>query len=269
MIDRKLEQLMWQDIDGTIGPADRDHLFAHLEKNADAKNHYESLIEFSGVLSGVGEIDPPGELRERIHSALDEVSAPASARRQETPRPSVPAFLAFRAVLRYSYVALAGIVIGAIGYHLVNYEASRNRALDISSFYGTMSKEHDPNALPELRIELDGVNGSLALRRDNSLILSRLDLRSEEEIEFILEYDGTSFQFGGLEDGGKPGSSISVEENRIRLTNRGSGRYFFAFQIEKPTDAPITVTIRAGRGAGGHVLLQEDIRPENIPARSP
>lgn len=259
MIDNKTEQLMWQDIDGTITADGRRRLAAFFEAHPAERARYDELVALSQVLNGVADIDAPPELRDRIEAALPH--RPAWARPKISIRRTFSEIFRLPWPARFVYTAAAGFALGLISYHIVNYTGISNRPLDISKIYGTMNTSGDAQRVGTLEIAAGGVTGTMTYHRNESLIVAEFELSSEDEVELQLEYAGNSTQFGGISEADSPESRVAVDDDKISLTNRGNGKFLCLMQLQDEGTMPIVVRVLAGHD----VVFENTIDPNEIP----
>lgn len=261
MIDKRIEELMWFEIDGAISADDHRRLWSHLDANPDDRAHFDQLNELSALFGGVVEIDPPMELRTRIRRSLQM----ASPEWMNTPSRStiwsrVCAFVTPRPAWRLASAALAGVFIGIIGYHVVSYKPDTPRTLDNNQLSGTMGLRSVHDESPVMNIDLPAANGSITVGRDDANVRTWLDVTSETEIDVVIDYEGPAVQYGGSNPVSRSSNRITVENHGIRVQNRGEGTYFFVFQLPDDPTSPFVVRILEK----DHVLFEESIVPERI-----
>ncbi|UCH83708.1 MAG: hypothetical protein JSW50_14860 [Candidatus Latescibacterota bacterium] len=259
MIDKRIEELMWLEIDEAISTDDHERLWSHLNGHPEDRAHFEHLKALSALFSGVGEIDPPPELRPRIRRSLqmaspewiDTVTRPSlwtRFRDAAMPRPA----------LRVVGAALAGLFIGIIGYHVVSYQSGQRQPLDTSQVSGTMGLRSVDETGPVVDIDLSAVSGTFAVERDGSRVRTRLDVTSETEIDVVIAYEGPAVEYGGGDLTERSTNQITVENHGIRVRNRGEGLYYFVFQLPDNPMSPMKVNVLAEE----ELLLEELVYPE-------
>src|SRR5512139_1487796 len=120
MIDQRMEELMWLEIEGEISGGDRETLHRYLESNGEARGYFDDIHRMAKLFEQTGEVNPPSELRGRILRALER-AAPPRVGKVEKPgfADRLGAFFSPRPVWRYAAVGAAGIFIGVMGYHLM------------------------------------------------------------------------------------------------------------------------------------------------------
>ena len=249
---KQIEQLMWQQIDGTITPEDKEELDGYIEKHPDARAQFEELHKLSIALDSVPEVEPPTELRQRIHASID------PDRYAAQPAPSSPSFIHKLIPRQWSFqyvsAVAAGFLLGVIGYQIINSGGGANGQLDNSYFSGTMGKDFPASGL---QLELDNVRGSIDFRQEGDYAISQLSIRSEGEVDVFLAYDGHPVQFIALGDASSPIHNISIDEKAISIQNLGSGKYQVVFQPAEDANSPLVVRLVAD----GDILFEKEILP--------
>ena len=258
MIDKRIEELMWLEIDEAISADEHRRLWSHLDANPEDRAHFDQLNELCALFGGAIEIDPPTELRTRIRRSL-QMASPGWI--DTTNRSSlwsrIRAFVAPRPTWRLAGAALAGVFIGVIGYHVVSYKSDVSQTLDMSQISGTMGLRSVHDTGPVMNIDLPAANGMLAVERDGSYVRTRLDVKSETEIDVVIDYEGPAVQYGGENPAERSSNQITVEDHGIRVRNRGEGTYFFLFQLPDDPTSPFVVRILENE----NVLFEETVIP--------
>ena len=264
MIDRRIEELMWLEIDDSISPNDRRELHTYMESHGEALEHFETLRRMTMLFGQVGEIDPPPELRQRILQSLEAATPPTlqpspQVAGQVTTWDRIREFFAMRPVLKVATAAVMGVFVGIIGYHVLRYDAGVNDPLDITQFYGTMNLSSVDQSKSVLNIRVPGATGTLSLHRVQARVLTHLDIRSEREIEIVLGYGGRALGFSGGNLSNHPSNQVTIEDREIRVRNKGEGTYRFMFELYEDPTSPFLVKIMSE----GQVLLDREITPEH------
>jgi hypothetical protein len=262
MIDKRIEQLMWLEIDDAISADDHRWLWSHLDANPEDRAHFDQLCELSTLFSGAVEMDPPAELRTRIRRALQAASPEWM---DTTPRPSlwtrIVASATPRPTLRLAGAVVAGVFIGIIGYHVVSYRSAARQPLDKNQFSATMGLRSVHDTDPVMEIDLPTANGTFAVGRDESSVRTRLEVTSETEIDVVIDYKGSALEFGGGNLADRSSNQVTVEDHGIRIRNRGEGTYFFVFQLSDDPTSPFVVRILEE----DNVLFEKSVTPERSP----
>jgi len=250
MIDQRIEELMWQRIDGTISPEDSADLDAHIGAHLEARSYFDELTSMSSLLDHADDVEPPADLRQRIEGAIEWDRYP-----QQAAGFDWRTFFAPWWDLRIATAAVAGILIGVIAYSTMINRFDTGLDLANEDVSGSMALSKASTAV----LDSPGVDGIVTFRRNDLKAISDVKIDSDREVEIILEYDGQSTLFRAQSDSGSPLGSIVVEGNTVRVTHYGPGRYIAVFRPAASADAPLMVRILAD----GDVLLEEEVRPRD------
>jgi hypothetical protein len=263
MIDERIERLMWLEIDGAISPAEHEDLRAHLEANAEARDHLETLRRMVRLFDRSGEIDPPSQLRGRILGALRSVEPPRrSGRGRLGVLDRLRAFVPPHPALRLAAAGAVGVLVGAAGYHLARLSSDTPSALDVRHLYGAMSLEGAPSE-STVRVDVPGAQGIISIRRDETRVLSTLELSSEGEVEVILQYGSRPLEVTAAEIAQRSSNEVLVEAGEVRVRNRGSGSYRILYNLDTVSSSPVMVRIVSA----GSVLFERGIVPARVTAK--
>lgn len=260
MISTRIEELMWKSIDGTITDREKNQLQSHLDEHPEARAYFGELKSFNELLEGVSEVEPPEVLHQRILAGLERVPAPSPSRTRSPESRPFKSILGIRWNLRLAVSAALGCLVGIIGYHLANNKSLEERQLDISKIYGTMSIGQDTE-YGTVPIEVEGVEGTLKFRRENDVVVSELNVFSDDEVEITFEHAGGDIRSGGLDPAGDSRNRVTVESGGVSLVNTGDGHYFLAIQLVDHTSPPLTLRV----SRGDRVLLEKLIDLDDIP----
>lgn len=250
MIDERIEDLMWQKIDGSISEKDQADLDAHLNEHPTDKAHFDELASMSTLLDSADDVEPPTDLRQRIESAVDWDIYPQEHATSFDWR----AFFTPWWNLRIAAAAAIGIILGIIVYPTIIYKLDPSLALVKDGLGGTMVSSNAST----LVLESDGIAGEVTLRRGQDTAITDMQITSDREIEIALEYAGISTLLRAQVDQNTPLGNILVDGSTVRVTHNGSGRYYAVFSPVASSDVPLRVRIYAD----GKVLLEEQILPE-------
>ncbi|UCG52825.1 MAG: anti-sigma factor [Candidatus Latescibacterota bacterium] len=260
MIDEKIEELMWLEIDESISANDRETLLAYLNAHPEAREYFDQIREMSALFGGVAEIEPPPELRTRIRTSI-EMTSPSWVHKdtRQTFWSQIRGVFEPRPAWRMAAAAVVGMFVGIIGYHIVSYNGETGKPLDNSQLSGTMTLLRDVDRRgPGVDIEIPGASGSLTVQQDGSRVISELDVSSDSEIDVMLIYDGSALEYGGSNLSDRSSNQVTIEDRGIRVRNRGEGTYYFLFQLHDDPAAPLVVKILAE----DTVLFEEKVYPE-------
>lgn len=245
MIDERIEQLMWQEIDGEISTADRAELEALLAENADVREHYRELSSMRDALEPGEELDPPVQLRQRIDTAIDwDRYAPLRSRASAHARAAgggwVERLFPSGWGIRLVPTAAAAFLLGIIGYQL----GVRDAAPGDSRFYGAMLPIGNP--VSEMTIDLDGAHGTVDFEQKGDVTVSQLTLTSDEDIEVTVRFPGEPLEFGALGKAENPLHDFFLDGNALTVKHRGANTYYLVF---RSGPGPVDVRVSGKNGA--------------------
>jgi hypothetical protein len=168
-----------------------------------------------------------------------------------------------RPVWRYAAVGAAGIVIGIMGHHLMKDTNGVSESVDIKHLYGSIAPGGDELPGSSVKIDVPGARGLVTFRKDDKSVLSRLVVDSGEEIEIVLEYEGSPIEFAAGDLSRHPSNQVAIEGREVHVRNRGKGTYHILFSLHDDPEAPVKVRVLSG----GSVLFEKEISPTRIPVR--
>lgn len=231
MMDEELERLAWQRIDGEISLADRERLEKLEATDPEVAEDIESLRMISDALSRFHEVSPPSVLRPRIDRAVAS-SSPGWRR----PAPVVTVWRP-----RLAYLA-AGLLVGAVVARLLLPVSDRQ--IDVDQLTGAM-RPVPGQATVGLQVDLAGGVGKLSQWRDGGLLMTALDLSTEQPMDLVLEAeDGVLDLLNALHSGGSV-SELLVQEGRLVVHIEGAGRHVVAVTTGAE-DSTLSVVVVSG-----------------------
>jgi len=261
MIDQRIEELMWLEIEGKISAGDRERLHRFLESNGEARGYFNDIHRMAKLFGHTGEVSPPSELRSRILRALERATPPRVERPGFAERLGV--LFSPRPVWRYAAVGAAGIVIGIMGYHLIKNGSGATEPVDIKQFYGSIAA--GDSGLPGYALEIDvpAAKGTVTVRRNDASVLSELSIDSAGEVEVVFEYGGSPIEFAAGKLSENPSNQVAIEDREVHVRNRGKGTYHILFSLHDDPASPVTVRVLSG----GSVLFEKEVSPSRVPDR--
>jgi hypothetical protein len=259
MIDQRMEELMWLEIEGKISGGDRAALQRYLESNGDARGYFNDALRMAALFRQTGELNPPSELRERILRALENTAPP----RVLNPRPAgrFGSLFSPGPVWRYAAAGVLGIVIGIAGYHLVRNGNEAAKSVDIKHFYGSIAGGGEDFPGSSLEFDLPAAKGTLAVRRTDANVLSKLAIDSTGDIEIVVGYPGAPIEIAAGQLSERPSNQVAIEDREVHVRNRGKGTYHILFSLHEDPASPVKVRVLSE----GSVLLEKEISPSRVP----
>jgi hypothetical protein len=238
MKSERLEALLWERIDNTLGDAERAELEAALAADPEARRLETEIAHVAGQLESLPRLAPGHGLRSRIASALAEVRAPGRpaamsaasiARRRSIARPN--------AWLPLAACFVIGIALGLMLPSIGDVEVEESKAV------GAMGADAVRPG-PPLRLELDRGLGILKVTRTGSAAIIELRLETDDEVTLALQQPGAEIAISELGDDAGPGRSLSVVEGRVVMRSRGPGAIRLGITAGSDT-APLHLEVSA------------------------
>ncbi|MFQ5630039.1 MAG: anti-sigma factor family protein [bacterium] len=257
MIDKKYVELIHREIDGLSSSKERTELKAYLEKNPQAKTLYKELRAVSEKLGGVDTVEPPAHLITAIMNSLPK------HRYARTSKHSLLHKLKsifnmqprFQLVLAFS----SGLAAGLILFMLFNTNPDQLAAPDPADLYGTLAFRDFSEKIPVVKqyaLQLEQVQGSVALKASKELVFVEMDLRAQPGIEIFLAFQkpGISFQgFAGLDE--IQGASLRIEERGLKFYPHLATKTMFLFRKTTAKSEPFKMRITRA----GNVLYEKEL----------
>ena len=238
MNSERLEALLWERIDGTIGDLERAELEAALAADPEASRLETEIALMAGQLETMPRLAPGHGLRSRIASALAEARAPGPpaavpaasvARRRWIRRPA--AWLPLAACL------VIGIALGLMLPSIGGVSVEESKAA------GAMGADAARSG-PPLRLELGGGLGMLTATRAGTAAIIELRLETDDEVTLAVGQPGAEVAISELGDDAGPDRSLMVVEGRVLMRTRGPGAIRLGLTAGSDT-APLHLEVSA------------------------
>jgi len=259
MIDQRMEELMWLEIEGKISGGEREALHRYLESSGEARGYFDDILRMAKLFERSGEVSPPSELRSRILRALEKAAPPKAEKPGFAER--LGALFSPRPVWRYAAAGAAGIVIGVMGYHLIKNGSGIAEPADIKQFYGSIAAGGKNLSGPVLDVDFPAAKGTVTVRRNDASVLSELSIDSAGEVEVVFEYGGSPIEFAVDKLSENPSNQVVIEDREVHVRNRGKGTYHILFSLHEDPASPVRVRLLSE----GNVLLEKEIFPSRVP----
>jgi len=181
MNNERLEALLWARVDGTIDPEELAELEAHLGEHPEPREIERQITTIAEELDSLEKVQPPSELRGRIHSALEN-AAPPSARTNH-PLATLHSHSAHSRPARWLPVAASLLIGVSIGYLL---HPNAGGSIDQSAVTGTMVTPPGQTETGRVEIQLDAGAGSIVASRDRADVVVDVVLTTEIDVAVTL-----------------------------------------------------------------------------------
>jgi len=181
MNTERLEALLWARVDGMIDPEELAELEAHLAEHPEPREIERQITTIAEELDSFEKVQPPSELRGRIHSALDN-AAPPYARTDHSPAALHP-HSAHSWPAKWLPLA-ASVLIGiAVGYLL---HPGTNGSIDQSVVTGTMVTPPGRTETSPVEIHLEEGAGTVTASRAGADVVVDVVLTTEIDVAVTL-----------------------------------------------------------------------------------
>ncbi len=241
MIDSKTEDLINRDIDGALSPQEANQLEEHLSSDPEAQNYYDEIKNLSQVLEQVEEIEPGPNLKKNI---LNSIRVQKYQNEENTERTRLFSAWNSRPSYRLTLAFAFGLIIGFFTYSFVTDLPLNNN----SNLIGTIllnGPEARFRPADQAEITLPEINGTVTTQYAEDVVLFRVDLTTDSEIEVVVEFDGNDLRFAGFRPQKYSAGQINVSPNELRLVHKGLHKYILVFEDQTPLVSQFSVKIFA------------------------
>lgn len=239
MLEKKVLDLLNQELDNTNSDKDQARIRRILEKKPEARKYLDDLQEMSLMFRRVNDVPPPSHLKSRILNALP---FPKPARVVHSS--PIRAFL--REVqtglrLRYAYAFAGGAVAGILLFALFTSQPA-----DSENMAGTMGA-NQPAVLAEAgaNVNLGEVSGTITAKQLASSIVVDLVLKADREVDVVLNFDPRSIRFDSFRPAENAVGTFAVLNGQLRITLSGQQTYRITMINSLEAPPPLTADILA------------------------
>jgi hypothetical protein len=240
MIDKRQLELVQGEIDGENSAAESEALRQELASNPECRAIYEDLKRVSEFLQQARPVEPPAGLREQILRAV----APAPARPAPGRRARAQHGAGWLAWLtpRTAAAFAMGLLVAFGALSLQKFSGSG--VLDADQLVGTMTRPSVSRSAPadQLRIDLDGLSGSVGLERQGPYLVVEFDLDAASSSEMVALFDGPGASFSGLVQRRGEAGAIAAAGREISVS--GGGEQQYALFLNNRDDSPVSLELR-------------------------
>ncbi len=249
MIDRKLDRLMNQELDGANTAEESETLRRALDDSREARERFDELRAACAFLRGVeGPVSGP-EFKERVMAAVR--PAARQAGRERSPlRSSAPGLLQFK------YALFFGL---GLGLGLLILVVFKNRTIgagiDARQLVGTVAEARLLRPAGDLRFDQGVVSQDLRLRYGDGLLVADVQGRAAHDVDIVLTYDKDRLTFDALRQTMGDQGGVTIEPGRLEV--RTAGRHGFVLAFAVKGGLPLTLNYQVG--SGGAVVFAKDV----------
>lgn len=200
MSNERCLELIHAEIDRALSSQERAELNQYLLADPESRLQRDQLIKACALLDAVEPVAVPEGFTRSLMQRLEQAAVLPSATRL------IPAWQRFMqpSLMRYAAAFGGGLVVAALAF---GTGTVHDTGQDMASLAGTMASPTAPAPIPseELRVDMALLTGTARLRHSESgeLTLIELQLRSEEPVEVVADFNGQSvrLQRSGGQDG--------------------------------------------------------------------
>jgi hypothetical protein len=244
MIHERYLELMNKELDGETSSDESTELRRYLESNAEARTYYAELCSFVEVFGEAGEVQPPGNLEQRILCSINERRALEEVQREKTSRLSN----IFSPRKKLGLAFAAGIAAGLVILLVIYRALPESSSLRMKDLYGTLA-ERETAARSMVSAEpvdfnLSEVSGTASVKYLDDACIAALELTSTREIEVVISLpeEGVLENFNSRQCA--PSAIQSVGGN-ITLRTTGRCGFTVTFRDSRNAHPPVNVRIFA------------------------
>jgi hypothetical protein len=243
MIDRRLDRLMNQELDGANGPAERETLRAALETSREARDRYESLRAAHELLRGAEGPAPGPDFAKGVLTAV-----------RRNARPAAPERLSWRPAafgpLRLKYALFFGLGLSLGLLILVVFKTRPvDAGLDARQLAGTVAEARSLRPAGVLHVEEGGISRDLILFYGDGCLVAKLQGNATAGV--VLTFDRDRLSFDALRRTQGDQGSVIIAPGRLQVQTSGPHAYVLVFAARG--GLPLTLHYRDA-GAGRETL---------------
>ena len=214
----RLEALFWARVDGTIEPEELGELEAHLAEHPEPRDIERQIATIAEELDSLEKVQPPSELRGRIHSALEN-AAPPSARTDHSPAALHP-HSAHSWPAKWLPLAASLLIGVSIGYLL---HPNAGGSIDQSVVTGTMVTPPGQTETGRVEIQLDAGAGSIIASRDRADVVVDVVLTTEIDVAITLGSAAGPVRLESLLSSDASATEVTTQNGWVVMRTVGPG----------------------------------------------
>lgn len=255
MRDKRIDELMHDELDGVATPEESSKLQEHLARDAEAKAKFEHLRQLSAMLDRVEMVDPPPDLKAGILRSIRTRAASDPARVGWLD--GLAAAFRGRLLFRVGYSFAAGIAVGVIGFAVFSGNFASRSHPGADRFSGTMAplfRSEAHRKVDSLKFDFTGGSVAMETRLTDAGVVLLVDAGSSSEIGIRIEFEPAEYSLIGLTEGSGIQCRAMMGGGRIVLSHSGVGHYIVGLERRARSSSPIRVAIFGPDGPREGVL---------------
>jgi len=243
MIDKKYIELMNKEIDGEITTIEQQRLHSYLSANPEAQKFHDELCQTSELLSKMPGVAPAPNIKKYVMNSID------LTRYSKATKPgrlkSLVANLLVKPSPKLAYAFALGILVGILVYSTLLENVIYKRGMDVTDFYGTIGVDEKAGfkTIQTIPIVLSEIDGTIAIKRLENIVVIEADLSTQQETEMRIEYDKTHLEFSHFSSGSRSKIAIDFGGNDVRASALGDMQYRLFFKAVVADGKPIVLKL--------------------------
>jgi hypothetical protein len=240
-MDERILELMNGEIDGTNSHDESRELRERLERDPEARQHFEELKSVGLALSEAGELSPPAwvkrEVMREIEAGRSASHAPSTAagvmervRRALGPSPR----------LRPAFAFAGGVAVGLVLFAVLSATLPGMLPGDAGRIYGTIGGRCYVEE--SVSFDVPGGSGQARVRYCAETVTVGLSLSTESEVVVVLSYDD-EVDYDGFKAFQPGDHALRVSGNRAELTHSGTRDYDLYFTDYTESHLPMRLRV--------------------------
>jgi hypothetical protein len=246
MIDRKIIELIHEDLDGNLNPDRQKELRELLAGNPEANFYYNDWKQIRDNINDLREKTPDIEFTQEILNRL-----PMESQTAKRPEPLIRPSFWNRPAFRYSIIFVAGILLGLLAFTFLmpGNRSAKPPVFELKgSLYDTRSFDQMSTA-DNLQFENAMMKSTFDVRYSTSIVEARINISSLYPVKVLILFDYNSLQpMNILNVSVNDQSSISASSNFVQINNSGNNQY--VVQLLNKNNLPHQISIK---------VLQDDM----------
>lgn len=227
MIDDKILELMNREIDKANPEKESAELKKYLDKNPEAKQHFQELVKLSNMLEKIPNIDPPTDMKMNIMNSIDP-NKYAGKIKQPGLFQILTEFFLIRPKLRVATTFAIGAAFGLVLFAVSDMYRGTDSPLNQSHLSGTImfEKELDEFTTIESKtIESEYISGTFELKRSGTDLLADIIINSKVPVRIALGFDNNHTVFKGFNQLAYTYSGVNITDTEISWEHFGNNRF--------------------------------------------
>lgn len=234
---KKIQQLIYKNIDSTASIDEARELNEYLSTHPEAANMFETQKQITGLLDKMPRVEPPKHLHNHIMAAIPiQKRIRARAAWWQWLFPSPAPIIRYR--FAFGFVSGMAIIILVLSIMLITHSSI---ILEKESLLGTALF---PRQFQVQKIDLSPVAGELSWNFASQDRLIRVTLNPTTPVTAILRFDPSEFRMNHFsQESWSDGGNVVVSPNGIRIDFLKENKFICVLSTRRETDSPIQFQI--------------------------